>query len=290
MSRTRSSASVLLLVIAGQWTLTADEALAPGRGGDDVNFRGIFDSPLPGTENRHSLKMTFHPHFGDFHRHDSLRVPIGFKYGLNDRWELSSAVETFVDHGFGDRNWGDDAGLSGFEISSKYRKRFFENYDWDQVVGIEYSTPTGEVPEELTDGFAHFRPFINFARRFERDRSAQYFWGLGLDLVSKTSYRGTNRKNALEDDAQVFTFGAVWERERFNYTLETSFATTRLIGDNARDLIVIKPGFIWKVPRSHTFNSRGNWLLGLGLKAIHGHDGFDIGLSVKVKISLKFDR
>ncbi len=269
---------------------SADQEAEPSEGSDDnLNIRGVFDSTLPNTLSKYSFKVSLHPHFGDFQRHDSFRIPLDIRYGLTSRLELSLGAESFVDHGFGDKNWADDYGYSGWHFGAKYHGRFFRDSKWDQIVGFDFSTPAGTVPMDLTDGLEHFRPFMNFARPIEGERGSRVFWGLGLDLVRDSGFAGTERENDLADDSQSFTIGRVWEREQFNFTLETSVATTRLLGSNDRDLVTVKPAIIWKVPKRYTFNSKDNWLLGLGLRTEHGHDGFDVSVSVKLKVNLDFD-
>lgn len=256
---------------------------------DNLNIRGVFDSTLPNTLRKYAFKVSLHPHFGDFHRHDSFRIPLDIRYGLTSRLEMSLGAESFVDHGFGVKSWGEDYGYSGWHLGAKYHGRFLRDSKWDQIVGFDYSTPAGDVPADLTDGLDHFRSFMNFAKPIPGAGDSRIFWGLGLDFVSESGFAGSEDKNRLMDDSQSFTFGRVWEREKFNFTVETSIATTRLLGSNDRDLITVKPGIIWKVPTRYTFNSKDHWLLGLGVRTEHGHDGFDVSFSVKLKVNLDFD-
>ena len=65
---------------------TASAAEPPSKATDDeLRIRGIFDSALPGTERKNSLRLIVHPHFGDLHARDFLRVPLGLRYGVNER-------------------------------------------------------------------------------------------------------------------------------------------------------------------------------------------------------------
>lgn len=257
-----------------------------GIGEDELKVNGIFDSILPITAPRNSFRMILHPHLGDFHRHDSIRLPVGMRYGLTDKWEATAEVETFVSHGFGDLAWGEDFGLSGVRIGTRYRGRFFPNYEWDQVSGFDFSFPAWETPEELTDGLSHFRPFMNFARRLEDRPSTLVFWGVGLDLADDTRFSGVHLKNALDDSANNFTLGGVWEHDRYAVTLECNYATTRMLGDEDRDLLTLKPGVIFKVPRGFSDDSRDDWIIGLGLRLDYGEDGLDVGVSAKLRINL----
>lgn len=282
----------LLLTIASLLLsdVNAQEEIASKGSDDDLRIRGVFDSNLPNTERKYALKIILHPHFGDLHRHHYLRIPLGLRYGMSDRWELSAEGETYFSHGLKSKSFGSEIGFSGIRISSKYHGNFFRSPNWDEAIGFDYTVPMGTPPLELTDGFTHFKPYINFANRLDNLPNLRVFLGLGLDLVVQTSIPGWLRENALGDNANSFTFGGVWEGERVSYTFETTYATTRLLGDTDRDLITVRPGIIWKVPRSYTFNSNGNWVLGLAIRADHGRDGLDLGLSVKARINLDFKK
>ncbi len=277
-------ACLLLLNVNGQ------EEIASKKSDDDLRIRGVFDSNLPNTERKYALKILLHPHFGDLHRHQYLRIPLGLRYGMSDRWEVSAEGETYFSHGLKNRSLGSETGFSGIRISSKYHGNFFRSPNWDEAIGFDYTVPMGTPPLELTDGLTHFKPYLNFANRLDNHPNIRVFWGVGLDLVGKTTIPGRLRENALGDDANSFTFGGVWEGERVSYTFETTYATTRILGDTDRDFISVRPGIIWKVPRSYTFNSRGNWVLGLAVRSTHGREGTDLGVSVKVRINLDFKK
>lgn len=266
----------------------ADETYPQKPEDDDLQVRGIFESNLPKSERKHSVKAILHPHFGDLHRHDHLRIPVGMRYGLTDSWELSAEVESYIPHGFGEVSTNSKSGISGYSFGTKYHGNLFPDSDWNQVFGFSYFTPASEAPSDITDGLQHFRPYVNFARDSNDFSRSTVFWGFGLDLVRDTDCEGTFLKNAIGDDANTFTFGKVWEREQLSYTLETTYATSRLLGQNDRDLFTIRPGIIWKVPRAYTFNSRGNWALGAAVKVDYGYEGFDYGISLKLRMNLRF--
>ena len=67
-----------------------------------------------------------------------------------------------------------------------------------------------------------------------------------IDLVSRTSIQCILPENALEDNANQFRKGRVWESDRLNYTFENTFATTRLLRDNNRVPIIEPPGLSGK--------------------------------------------
>ena len=48
-----------------------------------TRVRGLFDFDLPSIDPPGTVKLTLHPHFGDFVRRDYMRVDTGFRWALN---------------------------------------------------------------------------------------------------------------------------------------------------------------------------------------------------------------
>lgn len=258
---------------------------------DDLRIRGIFNSQLPGTEQKHSLRFIFHPHLGDFINHDYLRTPIGARYGLTKDWEVSAEVETFFAHGFGDASFFDRYGFSQVRFGTKYHLPHPLLGNWDTAVGIDFSSPVGNPPDDINDGLEHLTPFITMARPLASHPNLRIFWGLGADLVDASSIPGRLRKNELSDDAVNLSGGFVWKRGPMNYTLEATYATTRVLGKVNEDAFSILPGFVWEVPERYTKNwLGGRWLIGLGTRMTFGEDGTDFGASAKVRVNFDFKK
>lgn len=257
---------------------------------DDLRLPGIFQSLLPFTEGKYALKLTLRPHFGDLSKRDFLRTPIGLRYGLSDHWEVSAEAETYFAHGIGDKSFFDDSGLAGLRLATKYKftRLWFER--WATAVGVEYIRPLNDPPPQITDGFQHVQPFITFARPLVSYPGARVFWGLSADLLNPTRIQGEMTKNPLGDDTVTFNTGIVWERHPFIYTFETAVSTTRLLGDIDEEFITVRPGVVWRVPSKYTFDSKAEWLLGLGLRGQYGPEGADFGLSARVKVNFDFKR
>src|ERR1044071_1835226 len=67
-----------------------------------LNINGIFNSPLPGTEKKFSLRFNIHPHAGDLINRDYLRTTMGLRYGVGKDLELSTETDAYFAHGLGD--------------------------------------------------------------------------------------------------------------------------------------------------------------------------------------------
>lgn len=256
-----------------------------------LTTRGIFNAQLPGTEPKNSLRLIVHPHLGDLGNRSYLRTPLGIRYGLTERWEATADVESYFSHGLKSVDFFEEAGFSRFHLGTKYRIGRWPLPEWDTAVGVDYFHPLGSPPSEINDGLVHITPYLTFARPLEDHPNIRVFWGVGADLVNRTFRPVTPGKNELGDDSVTLNGGLVWRKGAYVYTLESSWTTSDGIG-GPRDgnVFSIRPGVLWEVPPRYTFGAKGQWLLGLGLRATHGPDGMDFGASAKVRVNFDFKR
>lgn len=257
---------------------------------DDLRLRGVFDTALPGTEQKNRLKLIVHPHFGDLHRKDYLRTPVGLRYGLSKRWEVTGEVEMYFSHGLGDEQFFERKGFSNYHFGTKYHigEKFWRG--WDTGVGLDYLTPNGNPPPDITDGLRHMSYFATFSRYLETRKEIRFFWGLSSDNVTTTGLPVTLDDNDLGDDSLSINAGFVWQRPKLTYTFETTVASTRFVGENHRDVITFRPGVVWPLPKRYTFNSRGQWLLGVAPRVSVGPDGAVFAVNVKLRGSFDIKR
>ena len=194
------------------------DEVAMQRGGSDTmreidgEIRGVFEGVLPGTEEKNHLSLLVHPYFGDFHRKSYLRAPVGLRYGLTDRWDVSAELEGYVSHGFDEVKVGEEWGISAVQVTTKYRPGWTLVPGWQMAGRLRYTHPLDHPPEELTDGFKHIMPAVTFAREIERWPGAEVFWGTGMDLGRRSHIGGALEQNEFGDDANTLTGGMVWQR------------------------------------------------------------------------------
>jgi hypothetical protein len=274
----------------------ADPATAPAPAtkgpptDDEIRMQGIFNSALPRTEKKNSLRLIVHPHIGDLSNNDYIRTDLGVRYGITSRWEATAEAETYFSHGLGSQKFFEEAGFSGYHLGTKYALRDPFHIGWEASVGVDLLQPTGSPPVDVTDGLRHVAPFITFSHQMEKHPAWRVFWGVGYDDVTKTNVVGELTKNELGGDAVNASAGFLYERGTFTYTLETTYATMRPISDIDRDVFTIRPGIVWVIPQRFTFGAKGKWLLGFGLRASHGPDGYDYGASAKLRVNFDFKK
>lgn len=251
-----------------------------------TRVRGLFDFDLPTIDPPGTIKLTLHPHFGDLVRRDYMRVDAGFRWAVNDHFEISPDASVYFTHGLGGSDGG--YGIGEVRLGSKYILRGRPDPDFETSLFANVEIPTGSPPVDLTDGLNHFAPGFLVQHHASRNPRLTTFAGAGLDLVSDSGIAGTPVRNQPLDDSMNFTAGAIYDLGEFKWTLSTTYATTAGIGDATEHFLYVRPNLLWYVPRKFTFNSRTQWLLGLGLRASWGPDGTQLSFSNRVRAEITF--
>ena len=251
-------------------------------------INGIFDTELPKTERKGSIRFIVHPHLGDFTSRSYVRIPLGLRWGVNDHVEFTATVEPYFEHHL--RSGSPGNGIGDVEFGGKFAFREWLKPDYDASTGINVRLPVGRPPLDLTDGYNHYSPYLVVSRKSPQTEGLTYFVSSTIDLVAKSSVAGTFRKNDPHSSSLLFGTGFVLDRYPFHYTLEAGYQTTSLIGKDNKQFFFAKPGFAWDLPRKLTFNSRGRWLFGFSTKFTEGPDGLRVDTGGKIRGEFSLSR
>ncbi|HEX2861193.1 MAG TPA: hypothetical protein VHN79_06120, partial [Lacunisphaera sp.] len=153
---------------------------------------------------------------------------------------------------------------------------------------LNIERPVGDPPVDLTDGLNHFAPGFLVQHHSTRNYKLTTFFGAGLDLVSVSDVAGTPVRNQPLDDSLNFTAGVIYDLGQVKWTLTATYATTAGLADATEHFYYLRPNVLWYVPRKYTFNSKTQWILGLGLRASHGPDGTELSFSNRVRAEITF--
>lgn len=287
---TRHLPLLLAALCAGNAALAQTEP--PDSGGLFANTRrylphlsDIFGSDLPELNPPNAIKLTLRPHFGDLFNRDYMRVDTGLRWAMNENFEIRTAGAVFFTHGL--------RGSAGYGVGqlSGGAKYIFDDMPWrDYETSVELSaeTPVGHPPMDLTDGYSHVRPSFAIQHLTEWNRHLTLFGGAGLDFITKSSIPGTPGFNEPRDDSISFTAGGIYDVGQVKWTLTTTFATTALLGGRTNNFLYVQPGLLWYVPRRFTFNSKSQFILGLGARSTFGPDGSNFSLSSRLRVEFTF--
>ena len=282
---------LLSLLISG--TTHGHDTLATTRPSADGQqelrkISGIFDTDLPKTEKKGSVRIIVHPHMGDFTRRNYLRLPLGVRWGVNNHVEVTATIEPYIQHGLRRGSPGNDIG--NVQFGGKYVYKNWLQTDYDASVGLSVRLPVGAPPLDMTDGYNHYTPFLVLSHPSRYTPGLKYFFSGTADLMAKSSVAGSFRKNDAHSSSLILGTGFVLDRFPYHYTLETGLQTTSLIGRDNQHYVFVKPGFAWDLPRKLTFNSHGRWLFGLSVKITQGPDGTRIDSGGKIRGDFSLSR
>lgn len=282
---------VLLLILAlpRTWAQTAPtgNSSAPDSRPIPSGIRGLFDFDLPTIDPPGTMKLILHPHLGDFVRRDYMRMEGGLRWAINDHFEIRPEATIYFTHGLGGSS-ADGYGIGEVRLGSKYIFRQWPSANYETSVFLNVEIPTGHPPVDLTDGFNHYAPGFLVQHKSTRYPKLTTFSGAGLDLVSASDYAGTPVSNQPLDDSINFTAGAIYDLGQVKWTLSTTYATTAGLGDTTEHFFYVRPSLLWYVPKKYTFNSKTQWMLGLGLRASWGPDGTELSFSNRVRAEITF--
>jgi hypothetical protein len=281
------------LLFATVAALRAEEPAAAGperATDDDLRIRGVFNSALPRTERKHSLRLIVHPHLGDLFENDHLRTALGLRYGLTRRWEATVEADSYFSHGLKDRALWADSGFSTVHLGTKYQLGDPWHWGWETAVGLDWSRPIGAPPPEVTDGLRHIAPYLALSRQLEQHPAWRVFLGGVYEDVGATGTPGILAKNQLNADNLGVSGGFLYTRGTVTYTFEAAYNTEHPTEDLDGEILILRPGIVWVVPERYTFGARGQWLLGFSLRLGHGNNGNDIGAGAKLRVNFDFKR
>lgn len=271
---------------AAAQTTTAEK---DSTGGEEFSrVSGLFDVDLPKTQPRNRVRVIVHPHFGDLLHRDYLRVPVGFRYGLNDLTELNAEIDSYLTHGLRKRSAG--YGVSELRLGAKYEWNQWLKPTLDTSTGINFRVPLGRPPLELTDGYNHAAPYVVFSRRLSEWPGFTPFVTLSTDVMWKSSVPGSFQRNQPHRDSLSVAPGFLWERGAFKYTLVCTYTTTALISRGSTNILSINPSVLWQLPPALVFHTTGRWIVGAGVRVTTGPDGTEVSTGAKLRGEFSLSR
>ena len=250
-------------------------------------INGLFSGDLPQLDLPGTFKLILRPHLGDFIRRDYMRIDAGARWALDENFELTAQASAYFVHGLGG-SADDGYGIGRVWLGSKYIFERWPRKNYETSVTINAEIPTGHPPLDMTDGNYHLTPTVVVQHNWASQRRLTTFGGLGLDLVGRSNIAGTYGTNDPHDHSVSIIAGAVYDVGQLKWTLTGTYATTAVITRHTNNFYYLQPGVLWYVPSRYIFNSKAQWIIGLGLRGTWGPDGFDFGTSSRVRAEITF--
>lgn len=258
-------------------------APAPDPDTETHKIEGIFNTDLPKTERKGSVRLIVHPHFGDFTSRSYVRMPTGIRWGASERAEVTATVEPYFHHGLKHSSPESGNGVGDFEVGGKYNWKQWPSEDLDTSVGFNAFFPVGNPPLDMTTGYNRYSPYVVVGKRFADRPGFSVFCNAGVNLLQKSRVAGSFERNQAHSDSIALTPGFVYDHYPYHVTFELGLETTSLIGQGNHSFVTFRPGFAWDLPKKLKFNTSGRWLIGVGLHVTVGPDGVTSGAGGKIR-------
>ena len=249
-------------------------------------IRGLFDIELPQLDPPGTVKFILYPHISDLVRRDYVRTDVGFRWTLNDQVEFSTEGAAFFTHGFGEQATGN--GIGELRYGLKYLIHESLPPDFEASANLSVTQPLTHRPIDLSDGYQHITPSVIIQRHSPNNRHLTVFTELSLDAISPSGKAGAMQINQPRDDSYSVTLGGVYDLGQIKWTLAGTYTTTALISSRAEHFFYLRPSVLWYVPKKFVFNTKTQWLIGLGTPMSWGPDGYNIKLNSRVRAEITF--
>jgi len=250
------------------------------------SIRGLIDFELPHLDPPGTFKLIFNPQVGDLIRRGYIRTDMGVRWALNDHFGIDTELDTYATHGLRSKTYG--YGIGQVRGGIKYVFKEWPKSEYQTSIGFDTVLTVDHPPVEMTDGLTHFTPNVGLQYRPPGHPRWTTFAGANVDFVKTTTILGTPAINTPRDDSLSFTGGAIYDLGQVKWTLQATYTTTALIGDVTKNYYSVRPSLLWYAPRRFTFNSKTQWIFGVGLNGTWGPDGFDLSNSSRVRAEITF--
>ena len=129
---------------------------------------------------------------------DTLSIPLGFEYGISDRWQLEAEWDSFVQRF--PRSRSPVRGLGDVEAGMQYSFMDIGGSTFHIAPRFSLEIPAGSVNKDLSDGFLEYEPSVILAKDFPQLHRTQVFTELGAGLLQRV-----NRPKDSDDTNQAPT-------------------------------------------------------------------------------------
>jgi hypothetical protein len=185
----------------------------------------LFDTNLPGAQQKGQLSLRLNPKFGDFFGDDYVRFPIGLRYSFSRYFEVFSDLGTYVPNPFGS---GSGAGLYMWTVGGKYSWLEVWDTDINLAAGIVAEMPISDPPIELTDGYARFEPYISLSRQLKENPHWLLYLNVAYEFVENTPFRADPVDPQPKDRIFLRPGFVYYPGGNFRYSFELEYRTNAL--------------------------------------------------------------
>lgn len=241
----------------------------------------LSDQGLPGFAPQGALRLYLRPRLGDFFHENYFRLPVGARLKLNEHVELNSELGSYFTHGL-----RESVGYGLYQFRFGIKREEVLSPETGLSYGIDYTTPLSRPPIDITDGLRHTLPYVTVTQSLSSRVGLVGFATLGADLIDYTPLTLNFSENQLRANSLILTLGLAREWHRMHIILRVFDGNTAVISKTSQNVFGFRPSV--GVPFLRRRDGTPRFTATFEGRAIWGPDGFETGVSTRVRFDLRY--
>jgi hypothetical protein len=237
--------AVAIIFSTGQTDLRADDD------DDEIEqpIQEVFQTDLVYPQEKGGVQVTLALRFHSGGRSKEWIVPLAIEYGLTDAWQVELEWEA-LKH-LNPRREPNATGIGDLEIGTQYSFMNIAHAKFHVAVSFHILFPTGNINDDLTEGFIEYEPSLILAKDFPEPNNLQLFTQVGIGLVQRV--KSPKDPNEKEPAAHEFILNVGFflpfklSFGTFAFTSEFNWRTNTWNNGGEENHRYYTPGLVWNV-------------------------------------------
>jgi len=245
----------------------------------------LLSNLLPELGPDNAVRIYSQPHPGDFFHSGYVRIPVGIRVRLSEHIETNTELLGYFAHGI---EADSPAGLGTLRLGAKYEEVLSAEHGAGFSVGFDYLTPLAQVPQQFTDGYRHFQPYVTTTRMLVPKWGLLGYATFGLNFLESTSRPPNFVRNQLHGNSMALAVGVTRPWKRVQFSLTARVATMALMTDESHCNFWLRPEIA--VPWQLRPGGRAQILFAVDSRVFWGPDGRQTSVGTGVRFQFNLDR
>lgn len=218
---------------------------------EEQPLQELFQSEIVYPQQKGEIQFTLTPRFreGDEgENEDFMEIPLRLEYGITDAWQVELGWEAFVNRNPDDGE--SDSGIGDLQVGTKYSFMNIADSDLHAAGHFQVVFPTGDVDEQLTEGFIRFEPSLILAKDFPELNNLQLFTQAGFSFVERVKEPDNPEDEEPEAHELILNGGFFIPVQQLVVITEINWNNNKWNDDGDKDELYVTPGLVWGLSKS----------------------------------------
>lgn len=218
----------------------------------------LFQTDTVYPQQKGEIQFTLAPRFreeAEGKNEDFTEIPVRLQYGITDAWQVELGWEAFVNRNPDDGE--SDSGIGDLEVGTKYSFINIADSNFHAAGLFQVVFPTGDVDEQLSEGFIRFEPSLILAKDFPGLSDLQLFAQTGFSFVERVREPDNPEDEEPEAHEFILNGGFFIPVQQLVFVTEINWNNNEWNNDGEKDELYVTPGLVWSLSKS--------WEIGAGM-------------------------